>query len=199
MNLLAHAVLSPSSPRILLGNLATDFMSNSQIALLSEDLQIGTRLHREIDRYTDQHPLVEEAKQKLVGFQRFANPLMDIFYDHFLALRYTDESTFRTLVDSLYKTIAIRLDELPDETQGILRNVIETDWIGNYRTVSGLETTLDRVERRVRFRSGRDYELKPSLVILVDHYSFFQNNFDQFWPELETHILEFKTEILGVG
>jgi acyl carrier protein phosphodiesterase len=198
MNLLAHAVLSPPNSRILLGNMATDFLSNSQIAQLPDEVRVGSQLHREIDRYTDQHPLVEEAKQKLVGFQRFANPLMDIFYDHFLAVRYADQGTFRALVDSVYRELSLHLYELPDGAHGILRNVVETDWIGKYRTVEGLETTLDRLERRVRFRSGRDYELKQSLVILVDHYSFFQNNFDQFWAELETHIQKFRTEILGV-
>lgn len=198
MNLLAHAVLSPSNPRILLGNFATDFLSNSEIAALPVEVQIGSKLHREIDLFTDRHPLVEEAKSKLVGFQRFSNPLMDIFYDHFLSQMSPDEDAFGALVDSIYRDLALHLKVLPTQSQGIVRNVIETDWIRKYRTLEGLETTLNRVERRIQYRTGRDFDLRESLVILHEHYDFFQSNFDQFWVELETHVLGFRKEILGV-
>ena len=58
MNFLAHAYLSFGQEEILVGNLVADFIKGKELRQFSEDIQIGILLHREIDSFTDTHPLV---------------------------------------------------------------------------------------------------------------------------------------------
>jgi acyl carrier protein phosphodiesterase len=191
MNLLAHAVLSPPNPMIFIGNFATDFISSSEINSLQLDLQVGTALHREIDRFTDSHHAVLEAKSILVGFQRFANPLVDIFFDHLLTHHWSEAEDLNTFISNTYKTIEAHRSHLPVPASNILADVVSTDWLGKYQSISGLQFTLQRVERRLNFRTGRQVALTGSLTFLEEYRERFESLFLEFWPELRAHVSSF--------
>ena len=63
MNFLAHAYLSFNHPDILVGNMISDFVKGSARFSYPEGVQKGIRIHRDIDRFTDFHPAVKEAKK----------------------------------------------------------------------------------------------------------------------------------------
>jgi acyl carrier protein phosphodiesterase len=191
MNLLAHAVLSPPNPMIFIGNFATDFISSSEINSLHLDLQVGTALHREIDRFTDSHHAVLEAKSILVGYQRFANPLVDIFFDHLLTHHWSEAEDLNTFIANTYKTIEAHRSQLPEPASNILADVVSTDWLGKYQSVSGLQLTLQRIERRLNFRTGRQVALTGSLNFLEQHRDRFESLFLEFWPDLRVHVSNF--------
>ena len=58
MNFLAHVYLSGSNIHLAVGNLIADRVKGKNIELLAPEIQEGVLLHRAIDTYTDQHPLV---------------------------------------------------------------------------------------------------------------------------------------------
>ena len=58
MNFLAHVYLSGSNIPLAVGNLIADRVKGKNIELLAHEIQEGVLLHRAIDTYTDQHPLV---------------------------------------------------------------------------------------------------------------------------------------------
>ena len=64
MNYLGHLFLSGSDEKILLGNFLGDHVSNKTLHLY-DFLFKGIELHREIDLFTDSHPISRELRAML--------------------------------------------------------------------------------------------------------------------------------------
>ena len=62
MNYLGHLVLSGCDEKILLGNFLGDHISNKMLHLYDSSVQKGINLHREIDTFTDSHPISRELR-----------------------------------------------------------------------------------------------------------------------------------------
>ena len=65
MNFLAHAVLSFERPEIMVGNFIADFVKGNAYLEYPQSVRNGIMLHREIDKFTDQHPQVKKSKKRL--------------------------------------------------------------------------------------------------------------------------------------
>src|SRR6185503_16682489 len=108
MNYLAHAYLSFNKPGILVGNMISDFVKGKKKFDYPEAIRQGITLHREIDRFTDTHAATKEAKEIFRHvYGLYAGPIMDVVYDHFLALdknEFSDES-LEAFTISVYKTL----------------------------------------------------------------------------------------------
>lgn len=188
MNLLAHAVLSPDQGLIRVGNVLADFIRRNEIETLDPSLRAGVELHRSIDRFTDNHSVVEASKSKLVAFQRFANPLIDVFYDHFLTRHWERTEEVSEYVQALYREIESTITQLPEGCVSIAQRMIEQDWMSQYGTFEGLATNLGRMSRRIEYTTGRQVDLAASLKILEDRYEDFERDFSEFWPQLRAHV-----------
>ena len=82
MNFLAHAFLSFNEEKILVGNFIADFVKGKQIKDFEEDIISGILLHREIDYFTDSHPLVKAGQSYLrPKFGHYSTVITDIFFD----------------------------------------------------------------------------------------------------------------------
>ena len=83
MNFLAHAYLSFGDPEILVGNMIADMVKGKQIEQYPEGIQRGIHIHRQIDTFTDRHPIPLDTMtifKKSAG--RYAGPFLDVSYDH---------------------------------------------------------------------------------------------------------------------
>ncbi len=187
MNLLAHAVLSPPNEKILLGNVLADFIGRKEIESLDQDIQFGVALHKRIDHFTDHHTAVDRSKSRLVGFQRYGNALVDVFYDHFLTTGWSHELSVREFTGRLYRSIQSHQELLPKTCFAIANRMIEQDWMNNYETMDGLKMNLGRMELRIESRTGRAVDLVSSVKILEQEYRSFEEDFLEFWPELVGH------------
>ena len=86
MNFLAHSILSPKDPLVMLGNLCGDFIKGSKFEGLNASIVEGVRLHRSIDSFTDSHQLFKEAKTIVrPHFKLFSGVVIDMFLDYFIA------------------------------------------------------------------------------------------------------------------
>ena len=65
MNFLAHIYLSGGDEKTIIGNFIGDFVKGNQILNFEKEVMNGILLHREIDRFTDDHPIVLESKKRL--------------------------------------------------------------------------------------------------------------------------------------
>ncbi len=65
MNFLAHASLSGNDDEILIGNFIADAVKGNQIDRFSDGIKKGIMLHREIDSYTDHHPVFIRSKHRI--------------------------------------------------------------------------------------------------------------------------------------
>src|ERR1051325_985247 len=90
MNYLAHVYLSHETPEAITGAMLGDFVKGRVPDRWGAQVRSAILRHRAIDRYTDEHALVR-AGRLLIGSapRRFAGILLDVFYDHFLARRWS--------------------------------------------------------------------------------------------------------------
>ena len=145
---------------------------------------MGFDLHYRIDALTAKHVTVAQSHSRLVGYRRYANPLVDVFYDHFLTLKWSKEISAREYVQELYRSIERYSSVLPENCRRISERMIGDDWLSDYGTFEGLAKNLARMERRIQWGSGREVDLVGSLEILKVEYEGFEEDFEEFWPRL---------------
>src|SRR6185436_3543995 len=87
LNWLAHVFLSESNVEFRLGNLLADIVKGEELRrVVSPAFLRGVQKHKQIDAFTDSHPLVKRSRARISPqFRRFSGVLVDVFYDHLLA------------------------------------------------------------------------------------------------------------------
>ena len=91
MNFLAHLHIADHCDSSKLGNLLGDFVKGDPNKQYQPSIAHGVMLHRFVDSYTDQHPLMSDAKSLFDGSaRRFAPIALDVFWDHCLASRWEE-------------------------------------------------------------------------------------------------------------
>src|SRR3990167_2061737 len=87
----AHLHLGGDAPAQLLGSLYGDFVKGPLAGQWPADIEAAIRLHRRIDVFTDSHPLQLQARARFaVERRRYSGILLDVFFDHCLALHWAD-------------------------------------------------------------------------------------------------------------
>lgn len=179
MNYLAHLFLSRRDEETLIGGLLGDFVKGRASECFSPAVQRGIALHRQIDRYTDSHPIVR-ASCALISQQRrrFAGVLIDLFYDHFLARhwwRYS-EVPLPEFTHAVYKLIVRRQHDFPERLQRVVPRMVGNDWLGRYGELGGVAAAVDGVSRRLcrpNAMLGGAQELEASYARLEQHFLEF--------------------------
>ena len=114
MNYLAHVLLPGPDDDLRLGGLIGDFMRGWGIESFSAGVQRGIRLHQEIDRLTDAHPVFQRSRRRLPDrLRRWSGIVMDIGYDHFLAASFEEwhDQPLSEFAREIYALLEARRDE----------------------------------------------------------------------------------------
>lgn len=185
MNFLAHLYLSGESPRIKTGNFIGDFVKGKNLTdRFDPEVAKGIALHREIDWFTDRHPVVKQSKDRLrEKYRHYSGVIVDIFYDHFLAKHWDrhSEQVLPDFADECYHLLQQQKDTLPEEVNFLLPYMIKGNWLVNYSRLEGIQRALSGMARRTRFES----KMEQSVVDLENNYESFQKEFELFFPELK--------------
>ena len=182
MNYLGHLLVLPDAGLTTLGNLLGDFFKGRVAGIEPVELRIGVALHREIDRFTDSHPVVRRSVARVSPERRrVAGALVDVFYDHFLAQGVD--------VDRLRGGLMEHLDGLPEELRELPGRMITSKWLGSYSSVEGIGFVLERMEQRRKRIVG----LVGAEAELRQHYGALGEDVAEFFPEVE----RFAREALG--
>lgn len=188
MNFLAHLHLSDGTPGSMLVGVVADFVKGPDVALLPADVQAGIRLHRQIDGFTDRHPVVHRSIGRVsekLGW--YAGIVVDIYYDHILARdfpRYAAEP-LRAFADRAYATLEARLPAVTGDGHAFVRALIAGDRLVRYGTVAGITTTLARVSDRIAERiPTRAIRLEAAMPDLTAADAALAADFDAFYPDL---------------
>jgi len=64
MNYLAHLLLSGNDEDVIFGNFIGDAVKGKQYQDYSPQIQKGILLHRQIDTFTDAHPVYLQSKRR---------------------------------------------------------------------------------------------------------------------------------------
>ena len=188
MNFLAHIYLSGDSNEIKVGNFIGDYVKGKNFEHYPNLIKKGILLHRHIDSFTDHHPIVQRSKSYLnVKYKRFSGIIVDIFYDHFLALEWSEftNEPLEKFVNNLYDTLVSHYSILPKKVQGFLPLFIQYNWLESYLTIEGIKDVLSGMSRRTSLPD----ETQFAIEVLKKNYSSFRADFLDYFPQL-IHFVE---------
>lgn len=183
MNFLAHIYLSGNNERIKIGNFMGDGIRGKDYENFHLDIKIGVLLHREIDTFTDNHPIFRKSKRRFSAkYNHFSGIITDMIYDHFLAKNWADYSSIPLDIFSndFYKILQNHYDELNDKTKYLLPYMTDRNWLYNYQFLDDLQIILGQMDKRIQFESN----MKESIIELKNDYSLFEGEFTLFFNEL---------------
>lgn len=188
MNFLAHLYLSDDTPAAMVGNLLADFVKGPDVATLRADIQAGIRHHRLVDAFTDRHPIVQRSIARVSPrWGWFSGILIDVYYDHILAVswdRYSP-SSLRAFADYAYKAITTLADEVPPDARDYAFLLIRSDRLVGYSTHDGVQDALHRLSQRITERMPtRAVPLHEAMTDLELVHAGLSDDFHAFFPEL---------------
>lgn len=187
MNFLAHLYLSGDNTSVMLGNFIGDFVKGKNlIEKVGPEMAKGIELHREIDFFTDQHPIVRESKKRLrPKYRHYSGVIVDVFYDHYLAKNWKDyhHQLLPDYANRVYNLIQKNNALLPERVNMMMPYMIKGNWLVNYATLDGIHRALSGMTRRTPYESKMD----ESISDLKENYEEFKTEFITFFPELRKH------------
>lgn len=194
MNFLAHAYLSFDQEKILVGNFAADFIKGRDLHLYEEGIQMGIMLHREIDTFTDSHPLVKAGQSYLrPKFRHYSTVISDIFFDYFLAKNWSTYSNqpLENFARKTYDLMEQYHDQLPEDFNQMLNWMKNQNWLVAYGSQEGIQRALNGLTRRAKF----DSKMNEATAVLKEKEQEFEVIFFAFFEDLRTFAREKLTEL----
>ncbi len=192
MNWLAHLLLSEPDVESRLGNLLADLVKGTQRQNLNANIQRGMECHRLVDAFTDSHACVQRSKQRINSeYRRFAGIFVDIFYDHFLAKNWHAYSPnpLEKFTAEIYESFKTYPGKLPLAVSQLISQMADEDWLGQYRSVTGVENAAARLSKRLSMRFNKPWRL-DAVGELIANYSDLENDFVEFFPELLEYVVQ---------
>lgn len=183
MNLLAHAFLSGDNEKLLIGNFIADHIKGNMIKHYPSEVITGIYLHRAIDHYTDNHPVFNKSCNRLYErYHKYSSVIVDIFYDHFLVNHWEKyhNQPIEEFVQNCYSLLLKNYTILPQRTKNLLPLIIIDNWLMAYGKFDGLNRSFKGISTRVKYNPG----LENAVFDLKEHYTGFENDFSEFFPEL---------------
>jgi len=189
VNFLAHIYLSGSDPKVKLGNFIADSVKGNSCRSYPEDIRKGILMHREIDSFTDNHPITKQINSLLrPQAGRFAGIYSDIFYDHFLSICWDEycNMPLPVFIERTYSEFIVYKTLCPQRTQKVLPSLIYNNWLGRYDSFYGLRLVLSKMASRT-IMPDRSVE---TVQLLKHHYSEIEKLSKSFLAEVKMHLGE---------
>ncbi len=142
MNWLAHFVLSEHQENILIGNWLGEVVKGKKYQKYEGDYQKGIILHREIDSFTDQHPLVKATTKIFHPSQgKFAPVVVDMAFDYFLFTHWQDfePEEFSSFKKKVYAVLKKHYHLYPPVLLERTKALIYFDWLEKYTTLECIQ------------------------------------------------------------
>jgi acyl carrier protein phosphodiesterase len=160
-----------------------DGIRGNDYSQFPNDVIKGILLHRQIDTFTDSHPIYRQSKHRLhEKYGHYSGVIMDILYDHFLAKNWHNysEEKLEDYVAVFYKSLEDNFEILSDKTKKMMPYLIDQNWLVSYQTIAGIEKILFQMDYRTKHRVN----MQEAIVELQEYYSQFEDEFTLFFAEL---------------
>ncbi len=172
---------------MILGNFIADHVKGSDVLKYPEKVRKGIKMHRAIDTYTDQHPVVKQSIARLrADFRKYAGVVVDMYYDHYLSAQW-DEYSDQNLHDftkTRYEILNTFQPILPVRSARLLFYMEKQNWLQSYSSFDGMQQAFNGMSRRTTFESN----MELAVVNLKDGYLEFGHEFRQFFPDLQAYV-----------
>jgi acyl carrier protein phosphodiesterase len=183
MNYLAHFHLSNNDENLIIGNYIADDVKGKSYLNYSSEIQRGILLYRKIDDFTDNHIIVHNSKGLIRHHQnKFTPVVMDVFYDYFLANNWTSYSDKELLsfTNHIYKVLFKNITSLPAQSQMRLPFMAKSNWLYNYKNISGIKKSLTGMSKRTKYNNN----MSNAHLILKEKETELNIDFKAFYPDL---------------
>ncbi len=182
MNYLAHLALAFPHNGLIIGNFIGDHIRNKDLSHFNKNIQDGVLMHREIDLFTDKHRQTIALRKLLFpAYSHFSRVLVDIYYDHFLALHFQKyhQQELAAFVVEVEAILTKHKDELPNSAQRYLKGMVNQGWMLMYAEIEGVDKVLQMMGKRSKYPI-----LHSGIHGLTDHYEQIETGFLNFYPQL---------------
>ena len=187
MNILAHLYLSNEIDLVMLGNYMGDFVKGKQYLNYPAEVQKGILLHRQIDVFTDNHPLHKKSRDHFrSAYGLYTGIVTDIVYDHYLAINWYryHSSPLTDYAENVYRFINQHGEILPDQLKNLTPYMINNNWLVLYSQISGIERVLNGMSRNTSLPD----KTKFAVNIIENMYYELQEEFTQFFEEIRKSV-----------
>lgn len=144
-------------------------------------------MHRAIDTFTDQHPVVKQSIARLrVDFRKYAGVIVDMYYDHYLSADWSQYADVNLIDFTLqrYEILNSFQAILPPRSARLLFYMQKQNWLLSYGTLTGMQQAFEGMSRRTTFESHMEH----AVANLKAGYDEFGLEFRQFFPELQNFV-----------
>lgn len=187
MNYLAHILISGSSFQVQVGGFIADAVKGSYINRYPKKIAEGIRVHREVDHFTDHHPLIlQEIALMRPHFGRYAPMLLDMFLDHILASEFRTyyKGSLRLFSFNFYAGAIMNYKYIPLKFKRFLAHFILTNRLTSYRSTEGIRDSLNLLLYARQIPVDTD----DAISYLEKRKPQISHLFSAFFNELRAHI-----------
>jgi acyl carrier protein phosphodiesterase len=188
MNYLAHLYLSDDgTPESLVGALLGDFVKGDDHRNYPPAIQRAIMLHRQIDAFTNAHPVYRRSKGRIdPSFRHTRGILVDLFYDHFLARDWLDyhPHPLPEYTRWVYAAMSPYQHLFPPRLQQAFPFMLRDDWLYSYREMENVGRALQGLSRRLRVPN----RLPQGLAELKRHYTGLEADFREFFGAVKSFV-----------
>ena len=182
MNYLGHLFLSNNRLEIMRSNLFGDFVKGNKLENLPEIVSEGIRLHREIDSYIDNHPVVRELMHELYQYlPKVTGIAVDLYFDHLLAKDWNiyHPKTLDNFTHDFFNYKDISEVYFSKGFKELLYIIEKDSWLLNYQKIEGLDFACKGLSKRISF----DNELKNGVLVFEENKELIENTFECFMKD----------------
>jgi acyl carrier protein phosphodiesterase len=153
MNFLAHLVLAGADDDLRMGAMLGDFVRGREaLESFKRPVQIGIRLHRRVDAFTDALPEIVGLREWFPDeFRRYAGIVIDLGLDHELALGW-DRTGLEALEEfdaGVRSMLRRRAEEVPPDLQRFMNYADRRGLFAAYRDAAEILHSLRGLGRRL--------------------------------------------------
>lgn len=188
LNYLAHIFLSGNDSQLQIGNFIGDFVKGNHYENYPVRIRKGILLHRKIDSFTDSHPVVRETVVFLrPAFGRYSAIILDMYFDYFLAIRFSDYHTGKSLrifAFHFYLSALLNYNHLPVRVKRFIFHFVISNRLTKYSKLEGLKSSL------VIMANYKISALQPEETInfLIENHEVLEKQFHLFFPDLVEYV-----------
>tara|TARA_B110000305_G_scaffold230586_1_gene282990 strand:- start:34 stop:618 length:585 start_codon:yes stop_codon:yes gene_type:complete len=189
MNYLAHLLLSGNDDDVIFGNFIGDAIKGKQYLNYSDSIQKGILLHRQIDTFTDSHPVYLQSKRRFYkNYPKISGVITDILYDHLLCLEWGKHTNEKLpfFINKSYEFLDTRIQEMPIRMGPVYSHMRTHNWFARYQTIEGTALSLMQIGKRMGFGSSIGssvLEFKQNEALFIEEFNTFFNEIKDFSKE----------------
>ncbi len=184
MNFIAHLLLSRDDEGLLIGNYIGDAIKGKSYLRYKKEIQRGIILHRQIDKFTDDHSSTIEIKRLFtLEYHKYSGVVVDLVYDYFLCKnwnKYSPNVSLQDFVNKSHKILLKNVTFMPPKMQRLLTMMIARKSLMSYGSEKGLKNTLDNMAEYKNLPNASNF----AIATMLNNKDFINERFIVFFDEI---------------